>query len=364
MRKFLFSLLLVTGFSYGQTVPSPTNSTKPAPPQGVTVTTSSTASNSAVELPPTAPVITVDGLCPDASTGSNPKSADCKTVVTKAAFEKLIDAINPKMPPPARAAFASEYAKILALSAEAKKRGLEDSQQFRDFISFMRLQVGAQVLIRTMQEQAKPSEADIEKFYNDKKSEYEEISLKRVFIPRNSPTAKPDDKRPTDDDLKAEGEKVRDQLKNGEDFDQVQKAVYTSKGYTTPPPPTTIPNWHRQAMPPSQKALFDLKEGELSQVMVEPAGAYVYKVVEKKTTPLEAVKADIESQMVNNKMKEQMDAITGSVKPELNPAYFQTRGGPDNAIGPAGMPPVRPTPRPVQVVPGKPAPTHPAPPAK
>jgi hypothetical protein len=296
-------------------------------------------------FPPTTPVITLAGFCPKQestkgkATVPASKPADCKTVITKAEFEKITNALNPKMPGQAKQSFATDYSKMLVLSELAHKRGLESTEHYKEFIQFAKMQVLAQELLRTMQDKAKPSDAEVQKYYQDNEKKYEEISLKRVFIPRNSPNAKPDDKKPTDDELKSEGEKVRERLSGEADFDAVQKEVYTSHGYQTPPPPTTIPDWRRESVPPSQMALFDLKQGELSPVMVEPAGAYIYRVEEKKAIPLDTVKVEIESQLGNQRFRQEVDSITASVKPELNEAYFKSVGAvpgeaPMGSVGP------------------------------
>ena len=323
MPKVLVSVLFLSCLGFAQAAPpAPASSASTTPKAPGSLSIVQDAVPAAAELPPTAPVITIPGFCPDAPKGTDPKSPQCKTVVTKAAFEKLVDTLNPKMPPQARQNVANDYAKILVLSDRAKKQGLEDTQHYKDLVKFIQMQVAAQEMLRHVQEETKPTPADIDKYYKDNASKYEEISLKRIFIPRNSPTAKPDDKKPTDDELKAEGEKVRAQLASGGDFDKVQKDIYEQKGYKTPPPPTTIPNWRRESVPPQQASLFDLKQGELSSVMLEPAGVYIYQVESKKQIPLDQVRAEIESQLGSQKMREKMDALTQSIKPELNQAYF------------------------------------------
>jgi hypothetical protein len=297
---------------------------------------SPTPAPAAAELPPTAPVITIAGFCPNAPAAEK-NSPACKTVITKAEFEKLIETLNPKMPPQARQSVAGDYAKMLVFADDAKKRGLEDTPRFKTLVKFVTMQLAAQELVRSMQEQTKPSAAEVEKYYQDNKSKYEEISLKRIFIPRNNPNAKPTDPKPTDDELKKEGEKALEEIASGADFDKVEKEIYDSKGYKTPPPPTTIPNWRKEAVPPAQASLFDLKQGELSQVMVEPAGAYIYKVVEKTTIPLDTVKPEIESRLGSEQMRTKMEQLTSSLKPELNEAYFRGMAPGPGMIGPAAM---------------------------
>lgn len=324
MFKTLLSALLLSAVAIAQAPPASKAPSKPA--------------ETAAEIAPTAPVITIAGFCPNAPASIDKKSADCKTVITKAEFEKIIDTLNPKMPPQARQNVAQDYAKMLVFSTEARKRGLEETPRFQELVKFVKMQVAAQELVRSLQEKTKPSDAEVKKYYDDNASKFEEMTLKRIFIPRNSPNAKPTDPRPTDETLKAEGEKIRTRLVAGEDFDKIEKEIYDEKGYKTPPPPTTIPNWRRESAPPSQEALFDLKQGELSQVMVEPAGVYIYKIEEKKTIPLDTVKTEIESQLGNQKMRTAIDEITASFKPELNEAYFRSGMPGPGVIGPAGVP--------------------------
>ncbi|MGZ4816111.1 MAG: peptidylprolyl isomerase, partial [Terriglobales bacterium] len=277
-------------------------------------------------------------------------SPDCKTVVTKAAFEKLVNILNPKMPGATRENLANDYAKMIVLSHDAKKRGVENTERYKELVRFATMQLASQELFHMMQEESKPTEAEVDKYYHDHLPKFEEISLKRIFIPRNRADAKAEDKMPTDEDLQAEGEKLKARLHGGEDFDKVQKEVYTSKGYEAPPPPTNISGWRAESLPPDQKSLAELKQGELSPVMVEAAGAYIYRLEEKKTAPLETVKPGIEAELSKEALNAKMQALLSSIKPELNNAYFHPPAPPaapaEGVVAPPGAPegpePIRP----------------------
>src|SRR6185369_5450662 len=144
-----------------------------------------------------------------------------------------------------------------------------------------------------------------------------------------------------------------------EDFDRLQKDAYEAAGFKTPRPPTSIPNWRQDAVPPQQQTLFQLNKGDLSKVMVEPAGAYIYKVEEKSTTPLAQVKPEIEAQLSNQRMQQQMEALTSSIKPEMNEAYFAKSGEGDREVHamtpPAGAPPSKPAAKTLPPTTNKPA---------
>lgn len=57
---------------------------------------------------PDKPLITIAGLC-DNPSADKAAASDCKTVITRAQFEKIIDAVQPGMPARARREFALNY---------------------------------------------------------------------------------------------------------------------------------------------------------------------------------------------------------------------------------------------------------------
>jgi hypothetical protein len=354
MRKQFLFVLLVTTLTLAQGMPTgplqakPESNATPTQPQR-----SATPAN----VPPDSPVITIEGLCPEKPAAAVPNSPDCKTVITRAEFEHLTSTLSPNMPPTAKQSFANDYVRLLVVADEGRRQGLENSSHYKEMVKFAKLQLLAQEMFRDMQEKAKPSTADVEKYYQDNRIRFQEISLKRLFIPRNRPAtpttpakagaAATPPKEPTDAELQAQGEKMRARLIAGEDFDKLEKEVYEAAGYKTPPPPTTIPNWRYDAMPASDQYIFDMKPKEFTKVTVDPSGAYIYQVMEKKTIPLADVKAQIEATMTSEHLRSKMNEMMNSVKPEINQTYFREAAG-----EPAGLKEPTPTAPPLQ----KPAP--------
>ncbi len=322
MRRLALVVLLLGSFAFGQNPPSKAMPVPPRHHRAANMAADQTPEFSRPDVPATAALITMPGFCPDAPAGTDPKSPACKTIVTKAEFEKLVDILSPKMPVQTRQNLAMDYGKMLVLSYEAKKHGVENSDRFKELIRFATLQLEAQELFHQIQQESKPTDAEVEKYYQDHISKYEEISVKRIFIPRNRADATGETKMPTDEDLQAEGAKIKTRLQAGEDFEKIQKEVYTAKGYNSPPPPTSVSHWRRESVNADQVSLFDLKPGEFSPVKVEAAGAYVYRIEQKQTTPLASVKAAIEGDLTNQKFRSKVEEMTSSIKPELNEAYF------------------------------------------
>jgi Ni,Fe-hydrogenase I small subunit len=92
MTRFGLVCLLLAAMAWGQAAtPTPTLSTRPSgsPAANPADTKEAEASN----VPPDTPVITINGACPNPPPD---KAADqnCKTVITRAEFEKIMDALR------------------------------------------------------------------------------------------------------------------------------------------------------------------------------------------------------------------------------------------------------------------------------
>jgi hypothetical protein len=72
--------------------------------------------------------------------------------------------------------------------------------------------------------------------------------------------------------------------------------------------------------------------GEVSTVISDNGGHYIYKVVSKEVLPLDQVKEEIHNKLKSERMKEMMDKYTNSFEAVPNEAYF----------GPAAAPGARP----------------------
>jgi PPIC-type PPIASE domain len=302
----------------------------------------SLASNSSV--PQNAPVITIKGLCDAPKPAAK---ADCKTVVTRAEFEKLANNLQPNMPTPVRKQLASAYPRYLLMAKEAQKLGLDKDPHYLETLKFAKLQILNQEMNRRLQaDAAKIPPTDIENYYKANLSSFERATVQRVFVPR---TKKIESKDNSGDEYKAkvkEGEeamsKVADDLRAraaaGEDFDKLQKEAYEAAGIPNNAPPTSMPSTRRSNLPPSHASIFDLKEGEVSPVIHDPSGSFFYKMQAKSTLPLADVQDEIKGTLQNQRLRDMQQKLQASISTDLNDAYFSTNPPP-----PAGAMKSKPT---------------------
>jgi len=317
-------------------------------------------------VPPTATVITIkgEGACSSqanvaaakgtaakpesaAKAPTSPSPADCKTVITKAEFEKLAGHLIPNVTPQVKKQLGASLPQWIAISNEAKRKGLDKTPQFEDRLKVLKMQLLIKELQQKIQEDAgKIPPEEIEKYYKEHADTYEQFNLDRLFIPRSKQgevEAKLEDEK--DNKLSEEAQKARqaeekakseegEQAMNklaeslraraaaGEDFMKLQKEAFDAAGMKMQSPTVNLPTVRRTALPPAHAAAFDLKAGEVSQVINDAGGHYIYKVNSKSEIPLDQATNEIKSKLQNDRMRQKMDELTNSFKVETNEAYF------------------------------------------
>ena len=256
------------------------------------------------QVAPEAPVITINGLCDNPSANA----ADCKTVITRAQFEELAKTAQPNMPKTQEKQFATRYVTALFLAQRAHELGLDKGPQY----DLMRLQMLASLAIGGMQkEAAKVSDAEIQDYYNQHSADFKTISYDKLFVPKQKQadsTLKPSDpdaqtKRAADEAaMKTEADKLRARAVSGEDFTKLQQEAYDFSGEKLKAANTRVDNVPKNGMLPSDASIFQLKAGEVSEVITDPQAFMIYKVDTFQQQPL----ADVRQQIVQLLQREKM----------------------------------------------------------
>jgi hypothetical protein len=190
--------------------------------------------------------------------------------------------------------------------------------------------------LNLQKEAAKISDKDVETYYHNNEASFQEVDLQRVFIPRSKQAAENKDKpsddaaakeaakkerQDSEDAMKKLAEALRARAAAGEDLSKLQDEATAASGFKGKPP-TRLGKVRRTSLPPEQVAIFDLKQGETSQLITAPNGYLVYKLGEKDTLPLDHVREEIIGALQSQRMQDAMQTIQQSATPELNPKYF------------------------------------------
>jgi hypothetical protein len=288
------------------------------------------AAGATSSVAPDAPVITVRGLCD--KTAGNTAVADCKTVITRAEFEKLMNAIQPNLPDAAKRQLANGYVQGLFLAEKAHEAGLDRGPDFDEKLTLMRLRLVATLgQGQVHKEAANVTDAEVEAYYHDHISDYKTISYERLNVPKQK-KVDPATEKANDPDLqkkreasqaemKSEADKLRARAAAGEDFAKLQQEAYDVGGYTQIKASNPrVDKARKGSIPPADASIFELKAGDVSQVFADPGGFAIYKVEAVEDLPLPSVHDEISRVLANERENSWKQSLEKSTT--LDDAYF------------------------------------------
>jgi len=286
----------------------------------------------APNIPPDAPVVTINGMCGHPPADKSAASS-CNIVITRAEFEKLIDAVQPSMPQRVRRQFATRYANALVMAEKAEQMGLDKNESYVEHMKLARVQVLSQELNKALQEKAgQISDKEIEDYFHNNASKFEEADMERIYIPKvKQPSAadtklsdEEQQKRTTESEeaMKAEADKLHARAVAGEDFGKLESDAFQAAGITGGSPSALMGKVRRTTLPPNQVAVMDLKAGDISPLITDQNGYFIYKIKSKDNLTLDQVREEIRNTIRAQRMQDSLKAMQESATPTLNEAYF------------------------------------------
>jgi hypothetical protein len=272
------------------------------------------------------PVLTVKGLCPTTTSGAGRTQPVCQTVVTRAQFERLFDALRPGMDVESKRHLAKAYPQFLVLAHEAEQRGLDKQPRFEERLDFARLQILSQELMRQVQEEAaQVPAADVEAYYRKNIAEFELASFERIVIPNLTQLPQPGAAQgnAAEDVMTKEAELLRIRAAAGEDFSKLQIQAYAAAGVSgNNSPNPKMDKIRRRSLPPAHASVFDLKPNEVSPVISDPTGHYIYKLEWKGTESLDAARNEISHTLRGQRVRKMMESVEQPYTIEVNETYL------------------------------------------
>ena len=302
--KFTALILLLSTCAFAQAPPV----AKPVAPAAQPASTAPKHADKArSEIAADAAVITVPNICES-------EAKDCKTSVTRAEFEGIILSISGGNPASADMVMrlASQYGDMLVFAREAEKKGMDQNPATKAMLRFAKNQVLAQQYLLSLKEQSRPSEQEVQKFYDDNQAQYQGVNMQRLMIP----IAHAKSKKP--EELKALAEEMRKKLLAGEDAAKLELEIYTRLELKNPPQSTIM----IRADEPGQEMLVKLKAGEVSDVISDGMALVIYRSEGPKVLPLATVKQEIQAQLAQQKLNDAIATVVGDRKAVLNDTYF------------------------------------------
>jgi len=254
----------------------------------------------------------------------NAASDSCTINVSKSEFDALVQAIDPKMSADGRQSLASEYARLLIMAAEARRRQIDKSADAETLEKFSGLQVLAAQLVREIT--AHPpavSQVDVERYFSEHQRDYQEVVLSRILVPSEANgTAQ------NGASAAQRAAAIRARAVKGEDFALLQREV---NGDLDAAPKVRMGPMPCQSLPESHRPACDLRPGEISPVLDGGSGCAIYRLESRHDWKLDEVRDQIRTKLERERVQQEIHEARTPVALELDQGYFGNLPKPDVA---------------------------------
>jgi hypothetical protein len=261
-------------------------------------------------------------LCSGAA-NAKAKNTACTTVVSRQQFDGVVNGLNAlgaPLLPVQRRAVAEGYATTLLNYEAAKKTGVDRDPRFAEVMRLARMRaMGDMYKALQMEKAGKVSPQEIEAYYKSNLDNLEELTLRRVTLPRyNRENLK-------DEAYAAKARNVandtHDRMAKGEDLDKLQKEAFDALGVKDPLTTKMGPIRRGAYAADQEKQLFALKPGEVTAVVEQPSAFIIFKLERRDTPTLEQAKDEIVRHLVQQHLEKQEQSSKNAVQIDYNEQY-------------------------------------------
>jgi parvulin-like peptidyl-prolyl isomerase len=303
------------------------------------------------QIQPDAPAITIKGLCdsisaPGASSEDFRQSVsasapttrpDCQTVVTSQELERLGQAIGVK--PNKLEGLAHQYVDMLKFASKGHELGVEKDPIFQEKAKYTYLQAMAQYAVMAMQRRADDfTDAELEEYYKEHPRRFVYVNLSQLAVPKHklhvdssgNPVPQPEETLAVEAaEMKKLADRLRKEAAAGADIDKLEERAYEA-GLDESVPATDLGQMYDAMVPPEYaRLIFDLEEGQVSQVTEDSNEFLIFKVRKKTILPL----AEARHWYGQLNMRDMRKSLASDVRVEYNLPANSPHGVGDESAG-------------------------------
>jgi len=222
-----------------------------------------------------------------------------------------------------RKKFAEEYASALMLSQQAVAHHLDSTSEVMHQLALDRTQILSNAEYARLDQLAKPKPEAVSQYYNDHLSDYDFVTLRRIYVWKKNESEH--SKGLSDEEARAKGQAIRQALVSGGDA----KSLIQGSENTFDAGPMSLA---RPDVPPLlQKAAFEVKEGEWSEVLDTPDAVVLVQVVKRWRPTLQQVTPGIEKKLKARNLQASLNEIKKTTGVWMDEGYLPPTKSDDSA---------------------------------
>lgn len=229
---------------------------------------------------------------------------------------------------PGKKQFAEDYLRMKMLAAAGTKAGLDKSPEVVSQLALMKENLVAQAQLTQIEKGITVTDEDLKKTYDSTKEQYEQVKARHILIAfKGSPAVQEGKPELSEEDAKKKAEELRAKIAGGANFDEIAKAESDDVGSGARG--GDLGAFGRgQMVPEFEKAAFEAKPGDLTQVVRTQFGFHIIKVDAHDMTPFEQVKPTLERTERQTRMQAKLDEMKTNAKATFNETYFVEAAAP------------------------------------
>jgi parvulin-like peptidyl-prolyl isomerase len=258
--------------------------------------------------------------------------------MTVGQYNQLVDALPEQYQATARGAgkrqVVEQLISLKIMAQEARRRKLDQDPGYKAQVAFQAENILANVLFRDMSANLKIGDADVQKYYDEHKAEYERVTARHILIRTKGSAAPAGGKKElTDEEALEKTKALRARIVAGEDFATIAKAESddTGSGATGG---SLNAFGHGQMVPPFEKAAFALPVGQVSEPVKSQFGYHLILVEKHESKTLDEVRPEIEKKLRPELAKQAVDNLRKQTPVKVDDSFFGPGAPPPPMLAP------------------------------
>jgi PPIC-type PPIASE domain len=213
-----------------------------------------------------------------------------------------------------------QYALMLILADKAMREGLDSTPDFTRQLAMHRIQLLAQMKYKSISDGIKITPEELNQYYSSHKEDYEEVELRRVYIPHKAQGANADAPGLSREEAQAHAQAISKELIAGKDMKELEKELADKKIAFFDK--NTERALIKQLPPEFKKVLVQLKPGQISEPIESAQGFSVVQLVGHDYVDPKIVSIQLEEQMRKEKMGSVVDELKHKATIWMDDEYF------------------------------------------
>jgi parvulin-like peptidyl-prolyl isomerase len=254
---------------------------------------------------------------------------------TKADLDFLVENLNPQaqriLATRGRKELGDQFARLVMLAQQAHSHNLDQTPAFQQKLAVQKQQLQAQAAYEEIVQQAKVSPEEISQYYSAHLPEFDEVTVRQFVVRKRAVNAQTGPGLAAEE-AKTRAEAMRKEVAAGTDVKKVTEDFKAPGDVIIEPEPRDI---RRGSMRPElEKAVFALKDGEVSEVLDIPQALVFFQVTGHGRVELKNASTQIEETLRKEKVDAAMEDLKKKAVVWMDDQYFAPATAPQPGVAP------------------------------